>query len=130
MERMAVTNSDEPDSFTFIDMRSSRMNFAKHLSFLGSIDGYVEELASSSGASSSDMWSLSTSDKIKLIQNLHLRQISGPAQRLEESLREYEQLCKKKKELNDQHKLDVLRSMDVVGMSSQELASTLNFLPT
>ena len=117
MERMVATNLDELDSFAFIDMRSSRMKFAKHLSFLGSVDGYVEELASSSVASSSDLWSLATSDRIKLIQIWQLRQISRHAQQLEESLREYEQLCKEKKKLSDQHKLDVLRSMKIVGMT-------------
>ena len=117
IERMVATNSDELDSFVFIDIRSSSMKFTNHLSFLSSVDGYVEKLASSSVASSSDLWSLSTSDRIKLIQKVQLRQVSGPAQRLEESLCEYEQLCKEKKDLNDQHKLDVLKSMNIIGMT-------------
>ena len=125
-ERMAAANYTPLKSFSTIKMANSN-NSAGFLNFLN-IDGYIDELSSSSITNATDLWALSTAERIKFIQCLLLEQINDPAQQFEDCLLQYERLCAEKNELDDQHKIAVLGSMKIIGMTITGACINANIL--
>jgi len=64
-----------------------------------------------------DVWSLTAEKRLKLIHCLLLQQVEEPARKFEDNLLYYQQLCAEKKEFDDLHKISVLKSMKVIGMT-------------
>ena len=125
-ERMAAANYTPLKSFSTIKMPNSN-NSAGFLNFLN-IDGYMDELSSSSSTNATDLWALSTAERIKFIQCLLLERLNDPAQQFEDCLLQYERLCAEKNELDDQHKIAVLGSMEIIGMTITGASINANIL--
>lgn len=113
-ERKNAANYKPVKSETFIKLGNT--NMTGFLQFL-SLDGYNDQLVQSSLMHCTDLWTMNTEERIKVVQHLLLQQIEEPAEDLESVLLHYERLCVQKKELNEQHKIAVLQSMKVVGMT-------------
>jgi len=64
-----------------------------------------------------DLWSLGNRERFMLLQCLLVKQFSERAEEFENDLREYQMLFAQKTELENQHKVEILSSKDVIGMT-------------
>ena len=115
-ERVAAVSYTPLSSNGIIDFQTG--NGSQYLRLLN-YDVYRNQLELSAEfvLKSEDLWAMVPSDRIKLVQCLLLKQIAGLAQGFQDSLLQYQRLCLEKKELDDRHKAEILKSMKVVGMT-------------
>ncbi len=64
-----------------------------------------------------DLWKLNAPDRVKLIQLWLLRESEEICSQLKEVLGEYQRVCQARTELENQHKVDIMCSKKVIGMT-------------
>ena len=75
-----------------------------------------------------DLWSLNNKDRIKLLQCLLVKRATDASDEFEQNLQQYQMLCTQKMELDNQHKVQVLSSMAIVGMTVTGASINQNLL--
>ena len=75
----------------------------------------IEEMNSSLLNLHDNLWELNREDRIRFIQMIIAKQTRQIRANFQENLRTYEELCKQKVELENQHTADVLRGKQIIG---------------
>ena len=111
-ERLAASSCAPIDSSNIILFQNAVIP-----GFFVGAEEYYSRLPAAQLMSTPDLWNMSLTDRLMLVQCLLVRQAADPIDRFQEVLAHYQQLCTEKKELDEQHKIEIVRSMKVVGMT-------------
>ena len=75
----------------------------------------IEEMNSSLLNLHDNLWELNIDDRVRFVQMIIAKETRQMRANFQENLRSYEELCKQKVELENQHTAEVLRSKQIIG---------------
>ena len=118
----------QPDEKDVEEMQKERMAVAENITIANnnvigiqkpnvpwfSMVGYYHQLPEAILYTTRDHWTLLPDERLEIIQCIVILQSEGLARRYQDSLDCFQQLCAERKELDDQHKISILRSAVVV----------------